>query len=171
VSRATTSGYCDLRINGNGTSPRIVQLALAALSEGRVSELAEQFDQHFPFNDHSLGLEFTNKASLTEFFEKSRELFPETTLEMVSLFESGNRAIAEWILAATQTQPDGSISYRLLSNGRTATTKTHRDSRAGWALHRMDRVLGIVLCATRGFDQDMEITNAGIDIRIYGGGR
>jgi hypothetical protein len=48
----------------------------------------------------------------TEFFEKAHELFPDSTLEIVSLFESGDHAIAEWKLAATQTVPYGSISYR-----------------------------------------------------------
>src|SRR5271154_2809925 len=65
---------------------RILQSALAALSEGRVSEVVEQLDEHFTFNDYALALEFTDKLRLTEFFEKARELFPDTTLEIVSLF-------------------------------------------------------------------------------------
>jgi ketosteroid isomerase-like protein len=91
---------------------RILQSALAALSEGRASEVVEQFDEHFIFNDHALTLEFTDKLRLTEFFEKARELFPDTTLEIVSLFESGDHAIAEWKLAATQTVSYGSIGYQ-----------------------------------------------------------
>ena len=93
-------------------SLRILQSALAALSEGRVRELVEHFAEPFIFNDHALTLEFTDKPRLTEFIEKSRELFPDTTLEIVSLFESGDRAVAEWKLAATQTVPYGWISYR-----------------------------------------------------------
>jgi ketosteroid isomerase-like protein len=91
---------------------QIVQSALAALSEGRVSELIEHFADHFTFYDRALTLEFTEKARLTEFFEKSRELFSDTTLDVVSLFEDGNHAIAEWKLTATQTIPYGSIRYR-----------------------------------------------------------
>jgi ketosteroid isomerase-like protein len=90
----------------------ILQLALAALSEGRISEAVAQFDERFKFNDHALTLEFTQKTRLTEFFQKSRELFPDTTLEVVSLMESGDHAIAEWKLTATQTVPYGSISWR-----------------------------------------------------------
>jgi ketosteroid isomerase-like protein len=86
--------------------------ALAALSAGRVSEVVEQFDDRFTFNDHALTLEFTDKLRLTEFFEKSRELFPDSTLELVSLFASADHAIAEWKIAATQIMPYGSISYR-----------------------------------------------------------
>jgi len=44
--------------------------------------------------------------------EKSRELFPDTALEIVSLFEGRDYAIAQWKLSATQTVSYGSISYR-----------------------------------------------------------
>jgi len=91
---------------------QILRSALAALSAGRVLEVVEQFDDRFTFNDHALTLEFTDKLRLTEFFEKSRELFPDTTLEIVSLLESGDQAIAEWKIAATQTMSYGSITYQ-----------------------------------------------------------
>jgi len=89
-----------------------LQSALAALSEGRVRELVEQFADNFTFNDHALTLEFTDKPRLSAFFEKSRELFPDTSLEIVSLFEDGDRAIAQWKLSATQNVSYGSMSYR-----------------------------------------------------------
>jgi ketosteroid isomerase-like protein len=91
----------------------ILHSVLAALSEGRISEAVAQFSDRFTFNDHGVALEFTDKPRLTEFFEKARELFPDTTLEIVSLFESGDQAVAEWTLAATETMPYGSISYRV----------------------------------------------------------
>jgi hypothetical protein len=93
---------------------QILQSALAALNQSRFSEAVKHFDLDgcFRFRDHALALEFMEKARLTEFFEKSRELFPDTTLEVISLFEDGEHAIAEWKLTATQTVPYGSISYR-----------------------------------------------------------
>jgi ketosteroid isomerase-like protein len=93
---------------------QILQSALAALNRGRFSEVVNNFDQDgcFRFSDQALALEFMDKARLTEFFEKSRELFPDTALEVISLFEDGEHAIAEWKLTATQTMPFGSISYR-----------------------------------------------------------
>jgi hypothetical protein len=96
-------------------APRsILQSALTALSDGRVSEVVAEFDECFKFNDYGLTLEFTEKARLTEFFETSRELFPDTALEMISVMESGDRAVAEWKLTATQTVPFfGNTSYRL----------------------------------------------------------
>jgi hypothetical protein len=49
---------------------------------------------------------------LIEFLQKSRELFPDTALEVLSLIESGEYATAEWKLAATQTVSYGSIGYQ-----------------------------------------------------------
>ena len=91
----------------------ILQSALAALGDGQISEVVAQFDERFKFKDYALALEFTEKARLTEFLQKSRELFPDTALEIVSLFEIGDYAFAEWRVTATQTLSYGSISYRI----------------------------------------------------------
>jgi hypothetical protein len=93
-------------------SQAILRSALKALSDGRISEVVSLFHEEFRFNDHALALEFTDKTRLTEFLEKSRELFPETTLQILSILENGDCAFAEWRLAATQTVPYGSISCR-----------------------------------------------------------
>jgi len=91
---------------------QILQSALDGLREGRISKALEQFADNFTFNDHALTLEFTDKVRLTEFFEKSRELFPDSALQIVSLFADGDHAVAQWKLSATQTVPCGSLSYR-----------------------------------------------------------
>jgi ketosteroid isomerase-like protein len=80
----------------------ILQSVLTALSHGKISEAVDQFDDDFTFNDQALGLEFTDKGRLSEFFQKSRELFPDTVVEVISTFESGDHVIAEWKLTATQ---------------------------------------------------------------------
>jgi hypothetical protein len=90
----------------------ILRSALAALSEGRISEAVAQFDDRFKFNDHALTLEFTEKTRLTEFLDKCRELFPDTTLNILSIFDDQDHAIAQWELSANQTVPYGSITYR-----------------------------------------------------------
>ena len=102
----------DEESNWENTPQSILQATLTALSEGRISETVEHFDEHFKFNDRALTLEFTEKARLTEYFEKSRELFPDTALEVGSVKESGDHAIAEWKLSATQTVAYGPIRYR-----------------------------------------------------------
>ena len=81
----------------------ILQSVLTALSHGKISEAVDQFDDDFTFNDQALGLEFTDKGRLSEFFQKSRELSPDAVVEVISTFESGDHVIAEWKLTATQT--------------------------------------------------------------------
>lgn len=106
------------RLNPNTTltaidTPQgILRAGLAALSEGNISGAVDHFDDDFTFVDHGLRLEFTDKGRLIKFFQKAREIFPDTVIEVASIFESGYYAIAEWKLSATQTVPYGSISHR-----------------------------------------------------------
>jgi steroid delta-isomerase-like uncharacterized protein len=91
----------------------ILQSALAALNDGRISEVVEQFADRFTVNDYALAFELKDKRRLTKFFEKFREVFPDSAFEIGSMFESGNRAIAEWRLSTTENVPLGSISHRV----------------------------------------------------------
>jgi steroid delta-isomerase-like uncharacterized protein len=87
---------------------------LTSLNQGDVSAAIAQFADEFIFHDYALDLEFTQKGRLAEFFQKSRELFPDTVVEVVSTFECGEYAIAEWKLTATETAaPYGSLRVRL----------------------------------------------------------
>ena len=92
-------------------SERTLRSVLTALSKGRFSEAVSQFDDHFTFIDQGLDLEFTDKERLIEFFRKSRELFPDTAIEIESIFAFEDHAAALWKLTATQTVPCGSITY------------------------------------------------------------
>jgi steroid delta-isomerase-like uncharacterized protein len=86
---------------------------LGALNEGKVTQFVDRFDDDFRFTDHALNLEFKEKGRLTEFLKKLRERFPDAKLEVVSTFESGNCAIAEWRVTATENGPYGSMQVRL----------------------------------------------------------
>jgi hypothetical protein len=116
----------DVKLHGQDDSTRvntplsILQSALTFLSKGRVPEAVALFDEHFKFDDCALALEFTDKASLTRFFQKARELFPDTRLE-ASLFESGDYAFAEWELTATQSVPYAWITRHIPINVHGAT--------------------------------------------------
>ena len=126
-------------------APRsILKSTLDDLSSGRVLEAVAHFDEGFKFNDHALALEFTNEQRLTEFFQKARELFPDTRMEVISLMESGDYAIAQWKLTATQTVPSyGSLTYRLrvslhgstiarIRNGRIVQWSNYYDQSSSW---------------------------------------
>jgi SnoaL-like protein len=108
----TTCTKIDRSLSRAVTPVDILQTALAALNERNISRAVDQFAHDFTFNDYALDLEFRDKGRLTEFFQKACELFPDTVVELVSTFESGDYAIAEWKLTATQIEQFGSRSYR-----------------------------------------------------------
>src|SRR5262245_7665274 len=91
----------------------ILDSMLAALSDGKIAEFVERFDDDFKFTDHALNLEFTHKGRLSEFFKKSHEQFPDAVVEVGSTFEIADYAIAEWTLTATETIGYGSMQARL----------------------------------------------------------
>jgi hypothetical protein len=88
----------------------ILQTVLAVLNQRNISRAVDQFADDFAFNDYALDLQFRER--LIEFFQKSFELFPDTVVALVSTFECGDYAIAEWKLTAAQTEQFGSRSYR-----------------------------------------------------------
>jgi len=109
---STSSVNADTALIGASTPAHILKSILAALNQGKVSEVADQFDDHFTFKDHALDLEFTDKERLIEFFRKSREFFRDSAVEVDSTFACGDHAIAVWKLTATQTESYGSQHYR-----------------------------------------------------------
>ena len=102
----------DIKLPKASTPLDILQSALNALNDGKISQVVDAFDDHFTFNDQALGLKFTDKGRLSEFFEKLREFFPDTVLKLSSTFECGGRVIAEWKITATETVPYGSRPFR-----------------------------------------------------------
>ena len=92
----------------------ILKSALTFLNEGSIADLVDEFDAGFTFTDHALGLQFSEKDRLTEFLQKSRELFPDSIIEVISTLESGNTVMVEWKLTATETTSlPGSTRLRL----------------------------------------------------------
>ena len=128
---------------GVSAPKRILQSALAALNEGKILKAVDQFDDRFTFTDHALDLEFTDKESLIEFFQKSRELFPDAVVEVDSSFHCGDHAVAEWKLTATQTGPYGSTRFAIpislrgtsilrIENGRITHWSDYYDKNRSW---------------------------------------
>jgi hypothetical protein len=115
------------------SAPQILRSLMVALNEGEISEIVDRLDDEVKFTDYAFGLEFTNKSRLIEFLQKSRELYPDMVIEVVSIFECGDHAVAEWKLTAPQTvPPSGPISYQfpLLLRGATiAQTRNGRVTR------------------------------------------
>jgi len=101
-------------------SKRALLSVLAALRES-FQKLWIQFEDHFKFTDHALGLEFLDKRRLVEFIHKSRKLFPDTMVEADGTFEYGDHAIVEWKLASNQILSYGSLQRRVPISLRGAT--------------------------------------------------
>ena len=98
---------------GQGRLADVLKSMLTSLSEGRITDFVAGFQSSFEFTDHALNLQFKEHQQLTKFLEKSRELFPDTVMEVVSVFQSGDAAIAEWKLTATQTVSAGSLNLQM----------------------------------------------------------
>jgi ketosteroid isomerase-like protein len=117
----------NVRWAAGATTPRqLLRTVLEALGQGRIAEAVDQFDDHFTFNDRALGLQFADKERLREFFKKSRELFPDTAVRVVSTYESGDTAFAEWNLTATRPGYHRSVPLQMpiaLSGASIATIK------------------------------------------------
>jgi hypothetical protein len=92
---------------------RILESILISLSEGKIAEVVGAFDETFTFIDHALGLEFKEKGQLMKFLQKSREVFPDTVIKVVSAFASREQVIAEWRLTAKQRVRNGVVHSQL----------------------------------------------------------
>src|SRR5262247_984822 len=91
---------------------------------------------------HRLCAEFTDKGRLVEFFQKTRELFPDTVVEVDSSFQCGDYVSAEWKLTGT-TVPYGSTRFRIpislrgtsivhTKNGRITRWSDYYDQNRSW---------------------------------------
>ena len=62
-------------------SEGLVLTVLSYLKNGDIEKALASFAEEFRFKDHGIGLEFTDKKRLAEFFEKTRELYPDAGLQ------------------------------------------------------------------------------------------
>ena len=75
------------------------------LKNGTIEAEVAEFAEEFCFNDRALGLAFTNRDRLREFFEKERELYPDLTFRTKKILVVEDHVIAEWLLEYTIKQP------------------------------------------------------------------
>lgn len=87
------------------TAQRDVVLAvLTHLNNGKISEATAYFAKRFQFNDWGIGLEFTDRMRLAEFFQKTRELYPDFSLRIDRIIVSGDYVITQWVLHTVLTE-------------------------------------------------------------------
>src|SRR5262249_33013601 len=79
--------------------------ALTRLQNGTIEDAIANFSETFRFNDRGLGLEFTDKERLREFFRKERELYPSLCFHTNEILVAEDRVIAEWLLKYSVKEP------------------------------------------------------------------
>jgi ketosteroid isomerase-like protein len=82
-----------------------VETMLMHLKNGKIRDAAACFAENFEFKDRGIGLEFKNRERLAEFFQKTRELYPDSSLQTDTIFVSGDHVITEWTLETTLVEP------------------------------------------------------------------
>ena len=86
-------------------SEAVVLTAVTNLNDGKINETIASFAEEFTFKDHGIGLDFNDKVRLAEFFQKTREFYPDSFVQVDTTFVSGDRVFVEWTLRATLTEP------------------------------------------------------------------
>ena len=86
-------------------SPQVVSAVLRQLNQGAIEDAVACFTTNFRYKDHGIGLEFTDKERLTEFFRKTRELYPDYFLQADQMFVSDEHVITQWTLQVTIIEP------------------------------------------------------------------
>jgi hypothetical protein len=83
----------------------VVLTVLRHLKNGKINDATASFAEKFEFKDQGIGLEFKDLERLAEFFRKTWELYPDSSLQTDTIFVSGDHVITEWTLKTTLTEP------------------------------------------------------------------
>jgi SnoaL-like domain len=119
-------------------SEQVVLPVLTRLNHGNINDAITCFADEFTFKDRGIGLEFKNKGRLAEFFQKTREYFPDSSLQADSILVSFDRVVSEWTLHINVTEPFyGALSRR--GSNLAARSVRRTDQRRG--NYRMVRLL------------------------------
>jgi hypothetical protein len=120
---------------------RVVSAVLRHLNQEHIEDATACFAADFPYQDHGIGLEFRDKGRLTEFFPKTRELYPDYFLKVDQTFVSGDHGITQWTLQVTIKEPFyGGLSRSLPLSlpGVYRTRRQRQDRRLDRLLRRLD---------------------------------
>jgi hypothetical protein len=94
------------------TAEESVSNVMTHLKNGKIEEAVADLAEEFRFNDRGLGLEFTDKERLREFFLKQRELYPSSSFETTTILIAEDYVVAEWLLKYSIKEPFYGNSFR-----------------------------------------------------------
>jgi steroid delta-isomerase-like uncharacterized protein len=86
-------------------SEEVVLTAVTNLNSGRINEAIANFAEEFRFKDHGIDLDFNDKERLAEFFQKTREFYPDSFIQTDTILISGDRVAVDWTVRATLIEP------------------------------------------------------------------
>jgi predicted methyltransferase len=72
---------------------RVVLAVLRQLNQEQIEDAVACFTTDCRYKDHGIGLEFRDKERLTEFFRKTRKLYPDYFLQADQTFVSAEHVI------------------------------------------------------------------------------
>jgi steroid delta-isomerase-like uncharacterized protein len=114
---------------------RVVSEVLRHLNQEQIEDTIACFAADFRYQDHGIGLDFSDKERLTEFFQKTRELYPDYVLRTDQTFVSGDHVITQWTLQVTIKEPfySGLTRKLPLSLPGVSIVRVENDKIADWA--------------------------------------
>ena len=86
-------------------SEEVVLTAVTNLNSRRINEAIANFAEEFRFKDHGIDLDFSDKERLAEFFQKTREFYPDSFIQTDTILISGDRVAVDWTVRATLIEP------------------------------------------------------------------
>jgi steroid delta-isomerase-like uncharacterized protein len=96
------------------TQSEVVSTVLMHLRDGKIRDATACLAEKFQFNDRGIGLEFNDRERLAEFFQKTRELYPDSSLRTERILVSDDFVVTQWTLRATLHEPFyGGLSRRV----------------------------------------------------------
>jgi ketosteroid isomerase-like protein len=87
------------------TPQEVVSAVLTHLQKGTLNEATAYFAERFQFNDYGIELEFTDSRRLADFFNKARELYPDSSLRTDRVLVSGDCVTIQWMSHMLITEP------------------------------------------------------------------
>ena len=120
---------------GMAAAEEVVLSVMTHLKNGKIEDALAGFAEEFRFKDHGIGLQFKEKERLAEFLHKTRELYPDSFLQIDTIFVSGDHVIIEWTLQATWPEPFyGQLSREVRVSLRGASiVRTDKGMIADWS--------------------------------------
>jgi predicted SnoaL-like aldol condensation-catalyzing enzyme len=114
---------------------QVVLKVLTHLRNGNINDATACFAQKFQFNDRGIGLEFKDRERLAEFFQKTRDLYPESSMKTERILVSGDYVITEWILHTVLTEPFfGALSRKVpISSHGASIIQIENDKVSEWS--------------------------------------